>query len=60
MLRFALAMLSFGTALLGQGVTENAGGTTLEKLTFTPMPGGRVHQVWVQSNDDGKNLGYRV
>ncbi len=41
-------------AMRYEGMTENAGGTTLEKLTFTPMPGGRVHQVWVQSNDNGK------
>jgi len=25
-----------------------------EKLTFTPMEGGRVHQFWQQSNDSGK------
>ena len=26
----------------------------MDKLTFTPMDGGRVHQFWEQSTDDGK------
>ena len=30
------------------------GGERRDKLTFTPMEGGRVHQFWVQSTDGGK------
>jgi hypothetical protein len=30
------------------------GGETLERLTFTPLPEHRVHQVWKQSTDGGK------
>ena len=38
-----------------EGTTPVAGGRErMEKLTFTPMEGGRVHQYWVQSSDGGK------
>jgi hypothetical protein len=30
------------------------GGKTLHKLTFFPLEGGRVRQLWESSNDDGK------
>jgi hypothetical protein len=32
----------------------SGGGTVLDRLTFTPLSGNRVHQVWDQSQDGGK------
>jgi hypothetical protein len=38
-----------------EGITVGPmGKKILEKLTFTPMPSNRVHQVWERSTDDGK------
>ena len=31
-----------------------AGGTRIERITWTPLPDGRVQQHWQQSNDGGK------
>lgn len=42
-------------AMRYEGVTPQPdGGKRLEKLTFTPMSEGRVHQFWEQSSDGGK------
>jgi hypothetical protein len=42
-------------AMRFEGETPGRDGTkTLEKLTFTPLPEGRVRQYWEQSGDDGK------
>ncbi len=42
-------------AMRFEGSTAQASGqTTLERLTFTPMSEGRVHQFWEQSRDGGK------
>jgi hypothetical protein len=42
-------------AMRFEGTTPHPGGTnTLEKLTFTPLPQGRVHQFWEQSSDGGQ------
>lgn len=42
-------------AMRFEGTTPQAAGATVqERLTFTPMPDGRVHQVWDQSRDGGK------
>lgn len=39
-----------------EGETPAPGGTkTLEKLTYSPQPNGRVRQVWEQSKDSGKS-----
>ena len=38
-----------------EGVTpQQSGPPALERLTFTPMPEGRVHQFWEHSTDGGK------
>jgi hypothetical protein len=37
------------------GLTARPDGHSIqERLTFTPLPTGSVHQFWEQSNDDGK------
>lgn len=42
-------------AMRFEGESPAADGTkTLEKLTYTPQPDGRVRQVWEQSKDNGK------
>ena len=43
-------------AMRFEGSIPQPGGAPdrLDKLTFTPMDGGRVHQFWVQSTDGGK------
>ncbi len=43
-----------GKALHYEGVVQGNGRTALQKLTFTPLDDGRVHQYWQQSIDDGK------
>lgn len=37
-----------------QGETPSPNGKTLQRITFTPLPEGRVRQLWKTSNDDGK------
>jgi hypothetical protein len=42
-------------AMRYEGVVVNpAGAAVLQRLTFTPMSEGRVHQLWLQSSDGGK------
>jgi hypothetical protein len=43
-----------GKALHYEGVVQGNGRKALQKLTFTPLDDGRVHQYWEQSTDDGK------
>jgi tetratricopeptide (TPR) repeat protein len=58
--------LSGGNVLKLEGVLDRAvmsyhgvtalpnGGSIQQRLTFTPLEGGRVHQFWQQSTDEGK------
>jgi Spy/CpxP family protein refolding chaperone len=42
-------------AMILSGVSVGATGErTLERITWTPLSGGRVRQLWEQSKDDGK------
>jgi hypothetical protein len=44
-----------GGTMAYHGLTAQPNGHSIqERLTFTPLPAGRVHQFWEQSNDDGK------
>ena len=46
-------VLALGCKL--EGTLETAwGATTLERITWTPLDGGRVRQLWEQSQDQGK------
>jgi hypothetical protein len=45
-----------GGAMVLEGETlSSAGRRTRQRTTWTPLPGGRVRQLWQQSTDDGKN-----
>ena len=40
--------------LSGESKAPAGGATTLERITWTPLDGGRVRQLWEQSQDQGK------
>ena len=45
-----------GTSMILQGETrDTAGKATLQRITWTPQPDGRVRQHWESSADTGKN-----
>jgi hypothetical protein len=46
--------LKDGTMVLS-GNTKSAKGTTIHRVTWTPLPDGKVKQEWVQSVDNGGN-----
>jgi hypothetical protein len=39
--------------LVGEKPSSN-GGKIINKITFVPLEGGRVRQLWESSQDDGK------
>ena len=43
-----------GNAMVLSGVTKSGKGMTLNRITWTPLPGGKVKQEWSTSDDDGK------
>jgi len=44
-----------GTAMVLSGsLPRTGGGTSLQRVTWTPQDGGRVRQHWESSNDEGK------
>lgn len=42
-----------GRSMVLRGTTEGAKGRVLERITWTPLPDGRVRQLWEQSADGG-------
>lgn len=42
-----------GDAMVLRGTTEGPKGRMLERITWTPLPDGRVRQLWEQSPDGG-------
>lgn len=41
-------------AMVLSGNSASAKGTTLNRITWTPLPGGNVKQEWAASSDDGQ------
>jgi hypothetical protein len=44
-----------GGAMVLSGQAGTAGKTTINRITWTPFPGGKVKQEWSTSEDDGRN-----
>jgi hypothetical protein len=42
-------------AMVLSGVTKSGKGMTLNRITWTTLPGGKVKQEWSTSDDDGKS-----
>ena len=42
-----------GASMVLRGTTEGPRGRVLERITWTPLPDGRVRQLWEQSPDGG-------
>ena len=42
-----------GISMVLSGVTEGPAGKVIERITWTPLPDGRVRQLWDQSKDGG-------
>ena len=53
-LRFAGSYADGALRYAGES-TLPGGGRQRERLTFAPLAGGRVHQLWEQSQDDGRS-----
>ena len=43
-----------GNAMILSGETKTAKGASLNRITWTPLDGGKVKQEWSTSSDDGK------
>lgn len=44
-----------GEAMVLSGETKGAQGTVLNRITWTPLPEGKVRQQWDTSSDGGAN-----
>jgi hypothetical protein len=44
-----------GSMVLSGKKQDKAGKTTLNRITWTPLPSGEVRQLWEASTDDGKS-----